>query len=104
MNAKTLRALQGSIRKWEKILLGTGTDLGHNNCPLCKLFHKHDCKGCPVQEETGQRWCAGTPYEAWSDAQQLVGDKPSRNKNKLFEARRELDFLRSLLPQKEKPQ
>ena len=38
MNRKTLTALKGSIKKWEKIVAGTGSDNGYQNCPLCALF------------------------------------------------------------------
>lgn len=38
MNSRTLKALKGSIRKWERICNGTGEDRGPRNCPLCELF------------------------------------------------------------------
>ena len=37
---KTLRALKGSITKWNKIVKSTkAEDKGTANCPLCKLFY-----------------------------------------------------------------
>lgn len=91
MDEGILKALKGSIAKWEAILAGTGEDDGPDNCPLCQLFNtpqtKDDfCKGCPVREATSQRFCHGTPYEDYLDG----GDDEV--------AQAELDFLKSLLP------
>ena len=39
---------------------------GTNTCPLCWEYRAgihDDCKGCPVNECTGQRGCHGTPWE-----------------------------------------
>jgi len=47
MDAKTLKALKGSIKKWEKIIAGTGVDKGGDNCPLCKACG-WNCRDCPV--------------------------------------------------------
>jgi hypothetical protein len=38
MDAETLEALKGSIKKHENILAGTGRDKGQKNCPLCQMF------------------------------------------------------------------
>ena len=93
MDAKTLEAMRGSIRKWERIVEGTGEDEGANNCPLCHLFHsdfrKDDenmCKGCPVAESVGVSGCLSTPYFLYIDCETKEN------------AQRELDFLISLLP------
>lgn len=99
MDAKTLATLRGSIAKWEAIVAGTGEDKGIENCPLCKLFYSavdnntHRCKGCPVEEKTGQTHCDGSPYEQWSE---LATEEDSYEARELAQA--ELDFLRSLLP------
>jgi len=72
-------ALDGSIEKWERIVEGSGLDLGIKNCPLCHLFHIHYkpkislddprfywdedlCEGCPVKKKSGYSSCANTPY------------------------------------------
>ena len=97
MDKKTLKALKGSIEKWEKIVAGTGKDEGPNNCPLCKLFNKiegeekYACNGCPVKEETGQKYCWNTPYEVY---------EPNPTKKNAI---KELNFLKSLLPTMEAP-
>jgi hypothetical protein len=66
MNAATLKALKGSIKKWDTIVDGTGVDVGTGNCPLClKFFHASRwgiCGGCPVKNATGRVGCVGTPY------------------------------------------
>lgn len=64
LSARQAEALRGSIRKWEKIVDGTGFDYGGNNCHLCQLYATRalDCLGCPVRAETGKSGCFGTPY------------------------------------------
>lgn len=108
MNAKTLKALKGSIAKWEAIVAGTGTDEGPNNCPLCQLFFgdlmvrdEGDCVECPVMQKTGQKYCKGTPYVEWDD---MTGDYESvaDTIERVNAARAELAFLKSLLPRKRK--
>ncbi len=97
MNAKTLKALNGSIKKWEKIVAGTGMDGGPLNCPLCQLFFWNtDCEGCPVMKRTGNWCCEGTPYDEWLDATTGLAEPPRLKAI----ARKELRFLRSLLPKK----
>ena len=88
MDEGTLEALKGSIRKWEAIVNGTGTDEGGRNCPLCQLFRYDDdlCLRCPVMLHTGSDCCIGTPYRKYRD------NKTTEN------AQAELDFLKSLLP------
>ena len=57
------KALRGSIRKWVKIVNGTGEDEGADNCPCCKIWaKKFSCKGCPIEQLTGEGDCRGTPY------------------------------------------
>lgn len=93
MDTKTLEALRGSIRKWEKIVDGTEMDRGLDNCPLCRIFHgvfrtddKYGCFGCPVAEAVYDTCCEGTPYNDYNRT-------PTKEN-----AQRELDFLISLLP------
>lgn len=49
---ETKEALEGAIKKWEKIYAGVGVDEGVDNCPLCELFDDDDCTGCPVDYVT----------------------------------------------------
>lgn len=111
MTKRTLKALKGSIAKWETIVAGTGVDEGGENCPLCKMFvlnpARESCEGCPVMNRTGRDDCVGSPYisewhrlnpwptdedgcEAWS--------RKVENEQHRAAARAELDFLKSLLP------
>ena len=107
MNARTLKALRGSIEKWEAIVAGTGMDLGAANCPLCALFRAADCSGCPVAKAAGRPDCSNTPYIAWirvgRDRRRtiiLYSGRVSARLKRLAQA--ELDFLKGLLP-KRKP-
>lgn len=70
MDAETLKALKGSIKKWRGIVAGTEIDHGSDNCPLCQLFveRTESCRGCPVQERTGRNYCHRTPYIAFYHA------------------------------------
>jgi hypothetical protein len=117
MKKKTRKALKGSIKKWEKILDGTGTDLGSKNCPLCARFlHiegidlllqvEETCVGCPVKKASGETCCRNTPYEKWWNHRQhshlslddySVGNKIECPECRKF-AKQEVKFLRGLMP------
>ncbi len=79
LSARQAKALKGSIRKWQRIVNGTGENNGADNCPLCKLYvrrlnpqHiKDDCEGCPIMKVTGLWQCRGTPYYECGNAHGL---------------------------------
>lgn len=104
MNAETLKALQGSIRKWKAIVAGNGVDKGIKNCPLCKLFYQDACHGCPVRRKSGRANCINTPYEnwCWSDRKGSWSREGSRIGGPYSRrcAKDEVEFLQSLLPRK----
>ena len=102
MDERTLRALRGSIEKWERNLAvaqeGTGElNIDRDSCPLCALFWDWNwdktCRGCPVFERTGLRSCHGTPYYRVEAAQEEE-DRPAL----IAATEDEIAFLRSLLP------
>lgn len=106
MDAETLKALKGSIAKWQAIVDGTGVDEGSANCPLCQKFrfivaYKYRCDGCPVREKTGEPDCAGSPYEDYSMKAHFTDEFIDEEINAAAQA--ELDFLISLLPEGETP-
>ena len=100
MDHKTLKALKGSIRKWELIVAGKGVDRGESNCPLCKLFaHAPNyCRCCPVMEETGQESCIGSPYDTWAHTGFWTPNKKITDDESAIAAVLELEFLKALLP------
>ena len=108
MTAKTLTALRGSIKKWDRIVRSTkAKDRGLLNCPLCKIFVDSDghtdCIGCPVATKTGFVECEGSPYIKFIDHLNSIVDHPgiSREpgcKECMYYACAERDFLASLLP------
>ncbi len=110
MTARTLQALKGSIEKWERIVAGTGGDRGYRNCPLCALFLRYSeptCEGCPVAAKSGRPNCEKTPYIAWhesGDRSYEAIDKSwfAHGPKSLAAAKRELAFLKSLLPKEAK--
>ncbi len=63
------KAMEGSIKKWEAIVRG-GQDDGIDNCPLCKLYFKNDCKRCNVYVYKERNYCRDTPYDAWRKHQE----------------------------------
>jgi len=109
MNQKTLTALRGSIKKWERIGAGTGRDKGAANCPLCKRFGEEcyideENELCPVAFRSGAKGCQRTPYTTWklTVGGRFYADYEKGVKAKTLEQRRaarvELKFLKSLLP------
>ena len=110
MNKKTLTALRGSVKKWEKIVAGTGEDLRTENCPLCVMFYNEtseefpdNCAGCPVSAKVGRACCEGTPYDdVWIDSLPRGKDGTYQTKAvtpaQIVAAKKELAFLKSLLP------
>lgn len=102
MDKKTLTALTASIKHWESNARRNPENarLGYRNCPLCAAFctprmnSENRCRKCPVAQQTGLKDCVGTPY-----ANALM----SRYQGKAVwrrAARKELAFLKSLLPVK----
>lgn len=63
---ETIKALEGSILKWSRIATGDSVDQGINNCPLCQMFYDLSCRGCPVDDESGDG-CSDTPYDKWCE-------------------------------------
>jgi len=103
MDKITSKALENSIRKWSRIVNGTGFDNGIVNCSLCKIYHGIDCRGCPVMKKTKKSGCVKTPYDTWINHQEnyhrhfffpveIHGE--CRTCKSL--AKRELEFLKSL--------
>ena len=103
MDNKTLKALEGSIEKWRKIIEDGADDGGPADCPLCEIFIWGDssCKGCPVANAVGIGGCRETPYTIWSDHQANKHDDQIHAVNcpeceRI--ARAELKFLEGLRP------
>lgn len=102
MNKETKEALEGSIKKWKEIVASTDAkDKGVANCPLCGLFARHDCTGCPVGDVSGT--CGGSPYGEWishhDNAHRLFSGSRHRALNCercLQIAKEELAFLEGL--------
>ena len=111
--------LEESIQHWRRDNLAARepilTGIQAKDCPLCAIYldrdvHKkfredgHYCGDCPIARHTGQPGCKGTP---WMDARQALSiwscDPNNPEKHDLWReaARREIDFLTSLLPRGE---
>ena len=85
MDRLTAFALELSIEKWQEVVNGKDEKLASDatNCALCQIFQHHLCKGCPVNEKTGEG-CAMTPYIDYEHAQTRSA------------AEKEVKFLKSL--------
>jgi len=114
MNKRILKALKGSICKWNLICMGVETNRTSSNCPLC--IECRSCWQCPVKEKSEERGCDGTPWEEWNrKIYSSTGEMipfPNRNLPWLIEhtnhelseqlidlAWDELEFLITLLPE-----
>ena len=103
MSKRAEKALRGSIKKWERIVDGTGVDKEAENCSLCKLYiDTDDCGACPVAKRAEISGCRNTPYSRWGAHQ---GDKHwGEHEMKAYcptcktLAKKELEFLQGLLP------
>ena len=115
MNKHTLTALKASIKHWEENVAAENpkdSNAHGSSCPLCLVFNKETCTGCPVKLETGFDRCDRTPwaraYSAWYDwlcstIETLSAITIQRRKQKWrMAARAELKFLKSLLPKVKK--
>ena len=127
MNGMTLYALKQSIKKWEKTAKLTSakkiaeTVLDNRSCPLCEMFNQYGlnygnrlrCDGCPVYEKTGEQFCDDTPFVKVHQVHQDLQDayyhdiKPIKHMAshiKKFKeaAQKEANYLKKLLPKKEK--
>jgi hypothetical protein len=116
MEPKTLAALNRSIEHWQRMSEGkflrnyvdergmtaTMEAPGASDCALCSLFLNQrtldidHCVGCPVSEYTKAHFCMNTPYGEANSTFNIIREQQSPE---FFEAaKKELAFLRSLLP------
>lgn len=81
MDRRTRIALNGSIKKWERIVALEDGDKGSSNCPLCAEFfsprvdEEEYCERCPVRKKTGMSMCDGSPYAKWADLEWEMGQR-----------------------------
>lgn len=113
MDKETLKALEGSIEKWEKIIDKKGEDRGSSNCPLCLLFvgyEEEECvlpdgsrKRCPLEKKGDG--CSNIAYMNWCSHLRDQHSKKPRSvqcKTCVELAKQELKYLKSFLPKKRK--
>lgn len=102
MNKATLKALRASIKHWEENVAAEtpeNASVDAAYCALCRKFYKdHLCIGCPVMTNTGFSCCENSPYENANDKLydwEIGGSRANWRRA----AKKELEFLKSLLPQ-----
>lgn len=103
MTKTTLKLLKRAIAHWWRMANGKskrGELPEGEQCDLCVRFMvAGNCTGCPVKQKTGENLCADTPFhDAWS-AYVLKGKGSAAFK---AAAKKELAFLKSLLPKARK--
>ncbi|MDP5216722.1 hypothetical protein Q5Y75_05785 [Ruegeria sp. 2205SS24-7] len=111
MDKRTLEALKASIDKWEKnsrVRKAENAKVGSTHSPLCQIYNRAEekyserCLGCPVAEFADRRWCEGTPYvDAEYELRDWRDGISSNGKDFRADARAEVEFLKSLLPEGE---
>jgi hypothetical protein len=110
MNAKTLKALNGSIEHWRRIAAGEEGEQSTTNCPLCQAFNAEEsCTDCPAEKRPGGL-CYDTPYGEW-DYHQVTKHREKYEDPEGCMVRcsvckelalKEVAFLESLLPKTKK--
>jgi len=60
-----IKIMEASVKKWDRIIAGKGSDGGVFDCPPCRIFYVLICIGCPISEYTGKKFCKGSPYPDW---------------------------------------
>lgn len=60
-----IKIMEASVRKWNRIIAGKGSDGGVLDCPPCRIFYMLICTGCPIAEYTGKKFCKDSPYGPW---------------------------------------
>lgn len=103
MTPVAIKALKLSIAHWQRLASGkrkSSEQPDKYNCDLCREFFEIGCKGCPVKLKTKRSNCHETPYRKASRLFYLQGPHSPQFR---AAARKELAFLKSLLPKKGKP-
>lgn len=103
MDDKTLTALQASIKHWKENCVAPFEEVKIRDADyaLCaEFFGPNDCTECPVRIHTGRSDCTGSPYyevrRAYYNWRACRG--PVYEQAFHVAARKELEFLQSLLP------
>jgi hypothetical protein len=119
MNPDTLKALKDSIAHWERIVAGKEESAGSDNCALCQHFpglgpsecvresDSGEIELCPVASKTGYVDCSGSPYYSFVSASRkeafeqhlVISNYAVYGPASLADAKAELAFLQSLLPE-----
>jgi len=99
-----VKLLQYSVEKWEEIAEEKIAEKGAETCALCLFFLSDNCERCPVKERTGRINCVGSPFIAWRAHHAAMHSHKSRMAYcpvcKIM-AKQELNFLKSLLEEKQ---
>jgi len=102
MTLETEKALKDSIAHWERMRDNKRYEIHEypsaSDCALCKLFcfgKSYSCGGCPVMKKTGLRLCRNTPFQ-----KAFLEFHGGTDERWIVAANEEIEFLKSLLPEK----
>lgn len=99
---RTIKAWQDSVAHWERLASGNRLEdesMFSEDCAFCALFIDDGCYGCPVAAATGEWACAGSP---WKSVGIALGNEDYDTSRFKKAAKKELAFLKSLRPEKQK--
>lgn len=89
--------LEANIKHWEELSTTENLKLTSTNSEHCALCTAHpECVDCPVALHTGKPHCLDTPYYSARDALYRYLWAEGNLETFQHEARRELEFLKSL--------
>jgi hypothetical protein len=94
MKQKDIDAIHHGIAKYDRLAHGCPVGITSISCKLCDMYVFEDCGGCPIFKKTGLDDCQETP---WED----IYDNPKRTSPWCEAVEEEIEFLISLLPEKE---
>lgn len=93
------QAIDDCVIKWQGIVDHLKTEPDDvpepdiSSCALCFLYRNSACHGCPIRLKTGVGCCHKTPYNTYTDLQDV---KPIPYEALISAAEQEVAFLKSL--------
>lgn len=113
VNKGDLALIQGSIEKWEKVVIHHESDgekgqdgCAAASCPLCCKYNWYandaidrngkQCAGCPISLDTGKTGCSGTPYDEYDNLAEYCSEDTDYHLEALELAEQMLDYLKRL--------
>jgi hypothetical protein len=94
MKQEDIDAIHHGIAKYDRLAHGFLEGIGSISCELCQMYKSNDCVRCPIFKKTKIAYCNGT---TWGD----IYFNAKRTSPWCEAVEEEIEFLISLLPEKE---